>query len=147
MKFKLIIDENAEEEIVATVHAPSHLTDQIEKLVLSEENCDFIIAKSEDGGIIRLAPTDIECITVIDRKVYAIDTNGDMHRLKSRLNKLEMLLPPHFIYINKSTLANIRKIDRIKASFNGSLDAVFKSGYKDYISRRCFKNLKQRYGI
>ena len=33
MKYKLIIDKNAEEEIVAIVHAPSALTQQIENLV------------------------------------------------------------------------------------------------------------------
>ena len=33
MKYKLIIDKTAEESIVATVHAPSALTQQIEDLV------------------------------------------------------------------------------------------------------------------
>ena len=33
MKYKLIIDKNAEEEITAVVHAPSELTAQIENLV------------------------------------------------------------------------------------------------------------------
>ena len=33
MKYKLIIDKDAEEEIIAIVHAPSSLTQQIEDLV------------------------------------------------------------------------------------------------------------------
>ena len=33
MKYKLIIDKNAEEEIIAIVHTPSMLTQQIENLV------------------------------------------------------------------------------------------------------------------
>ena len=37
MKYKLIIDKNAEEEIIAIVHAPSKLTEQIENLVCSFE--------------------------------------------------------------------------------------------------------------
>ena len=33
MKYKIIIDKDAEEEIIAIVHAPSSLTQQIEDLV------------------------------------------------------------------------------------------------------------------
>ena len=32
MKYRLIIDSDAEEEVVATVHAPSELTERIEEL-------------------------------------------------------------------------------------------------------------------
>lgn len=35
MKYKLIIDKESEEEIIAIVQAPSVLTEQIENLVLS----------------------------------------------------------------------------------------------------------------
>ena len=34
MKYKLIIDRDAQEEIVATVNAPSSLTEEIEILIL-----------------------------------------------------------------------------------------------------------------
>ena len=33
MKYKLVIDKNADEEIIAIVHAPNELTRQIENLV------------------------------------------------------------------------------------------------------------------
>ena len=35
MKYKLIIDKDAEEELIAVVHEPSELTRQIENLILS----------------------------------------------------------------------------------------------------------------
>ena len=35
MKYKLMIDRDAEEEIIAIVHAPSSLTKEIENLVRS----------------------------------------------------------------------------------------------------------------
>ena len=44
MKYKLIIDKNAEEEIIAVVHAPSSLTQQIENLVCSYSGEDYIMA-------------------------------------------------------------------------------------------------------
>ena len=43
MKYKLIIDKDAEEEIIAIVHAPSSLTQEIEDLVHSFSGADFIV--------------------------------------------------------------------------------------------------------
>ena len=43
MKYKLIIDKDAEEEIIAIVHAPSSLTREIEDLVHSFSGADFIV--------------------------------------------------------------------------------------------------------
>ena len=43
MKYKLIIDKNIEEEIIAVVHAPSSLTQQIENLVCSFSGTDCIM--------------------------------------------------------------------------------------------------------
>ena len=48
MKYKLIIDKNAEEEIVAVVHAPSSLTQQIEDLVCEFSGTDFLMGYKED---------------------------------------------------------------------------------------------------
>ena len=75
MKYRLIIDKNAEEEIVLTVHAPSSLTEQIENLVRSYSGADGITAYGDDE-MRRLTFEEIECITVIDRRVMAIDANG-----------------------------------------------------------------------
>ena len=75
MKYKLIIDKDAEEEIVAIVHAPSSLTQQIENLVCSFSGLDSIVGYGEDE-LRKLPFSEIECITVLDRKVIAIDTRG-----------------------------------------------------------------------
>ena len=48
MKYKLIIDKNAEEEIIAVVHAPSSLTQQIENLVCSYSGEDYIMGYRDD---------------------------------------------------------------------------------------------------
>ena len=50
-----------------------------------------------------------------------------------------------FIRINKSALANEAHLERFTASFNGAVDAVFRSGYREYVSRRCFAEIKRRY--
>ena len=145
MKYKLIIDKDAEEEIIAIVHGPSVLTQQIENLVCSFSGADSIMGYREDE-IRKLAFSDIECITVLDRKVIAIDGNRNHYRIQDRLRDLESILPSYFIRINKSTLANEHRILRFDAVFSGGVDAIFQCGYREYVSRRCFAEIKRRYG-
>ena len=144
MKYKLIIDKNAEEEIIAIVHAPSSLTQQIEDLVFRYSGGGALMGYREDE-IRKLPFEELECITILDRKVIAIDTRGERYLLKDRLRDLETVLPSYFIRINKSTLANEHRIQRFDAAFSGGVDAVFRCGYREYVSRRCFVEIRRRY--
>ena len=144
MKYKLIIDKNAEEEIIAIVHAPSSLTQQIENLVCSFSGMDSLMGYRDDE-MRRLTFPEIECITILERKVIAIDGKGNHYRIQERLRDLEELLPSYFIRINKSTLANEHRILRFDAVFSGGVDAVFQCGYREYVSRRCFAEIRRRY--
>ena len=141
MKFRLIIDKEQDEEVVARVHDRSALIDEIEALV--SKYSDRIPGYAEDA-IKMLSVSEIECITVLDGKTYAIDSNNQQYRLKQRLYELEELLPASFIRINKSALANESALDRFTVTVAGSVDAVFKCGYKEYVSRRCFAQIKRR---
>ncbi|MBQ2699889.1 MAG: LytTR family transcriptional regulator [Clostridia bacterium] len=144
MKYRLMIDKTAEEEIIAIVHAPSPLTRQIENLVRSYAGRDGVMGFREDE-MRKLAFEEIECLTVIDRKVMAIDAQGSQYRVQERLRDLENVLPSYFIRINKSSLANEHRIQRFKAAFSGGVDAVFQCGYREYVSRRCFAEIRKRY--
>ena len=144
MKYRLIIDKNAEEEIIAVVRAPSALTQQIENLVCSLSGSDTLMGYREDE-MRRLSFSEIECITVLERKVIAIDRKGIHYRLQDSLRSLEEILPSYFIRINKSTLANEHCIARFDAAFSGGVDAVFQCGYREYVSRRCFAQIRRRY--
>ena len=144
MRYRLVIDKNAEEEIIAIVRAPSSLTQQIENLVCSFSGTDSLMGYRDDE-MRKLAFSEIECITVLDRKVIAIDSGGSHYRIQDRLRDLEAVLPSYFIRINKSTLANEHRIARFDAAFSGGVDAVFQCGYRDYVSRRCFADIRRRY--
>ena len=144
MKYQLIIDKHAEEEIVVTVHAPSSFTQEIENLVQSYSGSDSIMGYREDE-MRKLAFSEIECVTVIDRKVVAVEGEGKQYRLSERLRDLEAVLPTYFIRINKSSLANEHRILRFDALFGGGVDAVFRCGYREYVSRRCFAEIRRRY--
>ena len=144
MKYKLIIDKTAEEEITVIAHGPSSLTQQIEDLVSSHSGADSIMGYRDDE-MRKLSFAEIECITILNRKVVAIDSSGIRYSLRDRLRDLEELLPSYFIRINKSTLANEHRILRFDAAFSGGVDAIFQCGYREYVSRRCFSEIRRRY--
>ena len=144
MKYKLIIDKTAEEEIIAIVRSPSELTQKIENLVCSYSGADGLMGSREDE-LRKLSFSEIECITILERKVIAIDVRGKQYRLQDRLRDLEAILPSYFIRINKSALANEHRIARFDAAFSGGVDAVFRCGYREYVSRRCFAEIRRRY--
>lgn len=146
MNFRLVIDKTKDEEVVATVHAPSDLTQRLEALVLEHRGTDKLPAYREDE-VRLLAYSDIACITVQDGKTYAIDSQGVQYRLKQRLYELEGLLPHCFIRINKSALANETHLERFHTLYSGAVDAVFRCGYREYVSRRCFATIKRRYHL
>lgn len=144
MKFQMIINKDAEETVVATVHQPSSLTEQIEALVLSYASADRLTVYTEDEmRVLKFA--DIECITVLDGKTYAIDRGGKHYRVRQRLYELEPVLPSCFIRINKSSFANETRIKEFSTTFSGAVDAIFRCGYREYVSRRCFTQIKRRY--
>ena len=137
MKYKLIIDKDEEEEIISIVHSPSSLTQQIEDIVCNFSGVDSIMGYRDDE-MRKLMFSEIECITILDRKVIAVDTSGNQYRIPDRLRDLEEILPTNIIRINKSSLANEHRILRFNATYSGGVDAVFHCGYREYVSRRCF---------
>ena len=146
MVFKLLIDRNCQEEVVATVRARTPLIDEIERLVLQDSLTDQIPGYVEDEIIILSIP-EIECFVVEDEKTYAVCTGGKRYLVRKRLYELEKDLPVGFERISKSALANWKAIARFSVQLSGAVDAVFKSGYVECISRRCFAELKRRYGL
>ena len=142
MKFRLIIDKEKDEEVVATVHDRSALIDEIEALI--SKHTDRSPGYTEDD-IKMLSVSEIACVTVLDGKTYAIDSKNRRYRLKQRLYELEAQLPSSFIRINKSALANENQLDRFAVTYSGAVDAVFQCGYTEYVSRRCFAQIKRRF--
>ncbi len=144
MKFRLVIDKSLEEEVVVTLHSRTALADEIEALVTGHTRPDCVSAYLEDD--LKILPfEDIECVTVLNGKTYAIDRQNQHYRLRMRLYELEQILPASFIRINKSALANINRLDRFSTTYIGAVDAIFKCGYKEYVSRRCFAEIKRRF--
>ena len=67
-----------------------------------------------------------------------------MNIYKKPLYEVEKILPSSFIKINKSSVANISKIKKFISTYSGAVNVEFKSGYTDYVSRRCLPQVKRR---
>lgn len=140
---KITVNINDErEEIVIYAKERYPFIDELEERLSGER--DLFGTRGEES--VRLHPTDIEVFTVKDGRVCAITADGE-YTLRDRLYMLEERLGSEFIKINQSTLANVRKISRFKASVGGALCIVFSSGYSDYVSRRQLKAVKSALGV
>lgn len=146
MVFRVVIDKESDEEIVATVHQRTALIDEIEMLVAGNSRTDVLAVYREDE--IRLLDiSEAECIMVEDGRTWVVSDGGTRYLLKQRLYEVEGQLPPEFIRINKSSIANRKKIVRFTTNISGAVNVEFRSGFSDYVSRRCFADIKRRYGI
>ena len=146
MIFRLNLNPKCEEEIIANVHERTPLIDEIEKLVTKEGVNDQLTGYLEDEIKI-LKVDEVECFFVEDEKTYALYKKKKKYVIKKRLYELETILPTDFIKINKSAIANSKKISKFKVLLSGAVDAQFASGYTECISRRCFVDIRRRFGL
>lgn len=131
------------EEVVAYGKTKTDLIMLIEKLCSQDE---LALVGYKDNEFTSLNVSDIECFYTQNDKVYA-KTNEDTYLIKKRLYELDEMYQGIFTFINQGCLANLKKIHHFEASIGGSLLVVFKSGYKDYVSRRQIKIVKERIGV
>ena len=144
MKFNLIIDPSAKESVTVVAHKPSRLTDALKRLL--EESYDCIIGYRENESRV-LSAYEIECVFLEGGRTYASLIGGDVYHLKARLYELEEMLPDRFIRLNKSSIGALDAIEKFKSTITGAVDAVFRSGHVEYVSRRCFTQIKRRLGV
>lgn len=143
MKCSLFIDKNKEEEILIYAHEETSLVKDIISLATLS---DKTLTGTFNEEIKVLAPNEITCFISDNNKVYAL-IKDKRYVIKKRLYQIEEMMDESFIKINQSCLANRRRILKFQASIGGSLMVIFDNGYKDYVSRRELKNIKQRMGL
>ncbi len=144
MKYRLLIDPEQEEEIIVCVHQKNRLTERIEELLMSEE--PDLIGYGENE-VVRLDSKDISCFFVEHGNVYAVLCDGRRYRLKLRLYQLEERFPRQFLKINQSCLVNVEKIRSFDTTLGAALRVTLEGGYRDYVSRRQVKAVKERIGF
>ena len=143
MKFTVIIDESREEEVVVYAHKKSKFTEELEAFVQS--NTPELIGY---GGknIVKFSLAEVFAFAVEDGKVFAITAHEKLY-VQKRLYQIEEMADSRFVKINQSCIVSVGCIERFEATFGGSLMVILKNGYRDYVSRRQMKAVKERIGF
>ncbi|MBR4286378.1 MAG: LytTR family transcriptional regulator DNA-binding domain-containing protein [Clostridia bacterium] len=142
MNFKFFIDKSREEEVIVYAHEKNEIVKEIESIV-QQSNSDLFGYTETEAKKLNLF--DVNCFITENNKTYAL--TDEKLQIKKRLYEIEAMVDDGFIKINQSCIANIRQIEKVQSTFSGSLSVIFKNGYKDYISRRNLKSVKERLGV
>jgi len=140
MKCRIFIDKNREEEVQIFAHENNALVEKIRQLC---ENDGQVLFGKKDREIYRINIPDVVCFVSENNKVYAM-TDKDKFEVDKRIYELETECPDNFIKINQSCIANIDKISSFGTTISATLTVNFKNGYRDYVSRRRMKFVKER---
>ena len=49
-----------------------------------------------------------------------------------------------YVELGDHCIANETHLERFTAAFSGAVNAVFRGGFEEYVSRRCFTQIKRR---
>ena len=142
MKVETVIGKG-EEKVVIYLNERSSLIESIEKVV---ESYKKELTGYKDSEIYKLSYLDAEAYSVEDGRVYAYI--GEMKlSIKERLYIIEEIVGDVFVKINQSCIVNISRIKKFETSIGGSVRVVTEGGFKDYISRRQLRTVKERLGF
>lgn len=143
MKCTTVIDKDRDEEVLIYLKKPSTISRKVEELISAEAP---ELMGYGDKSIVRLDLFEVFCFTVEDGKVYAL-TKDDKLILRQRLYTLEEMCGEDFVKINQSCIVNTKSILKFDTSLGGSLMVTLKNGYRDYVSRRQLRTVKERLGF
>lgn len=144
MKVQIDIDEKNEETSV-TIHA-KEWNDELDSLVktIKNTNSERIVGTDGEQSVL-VHPEDIDYIFAEQRKVFAA-LDKQRVELKMKLYEVEELLyPKNFLRFSKSVIGNVERIQRFEIAFNGNLCVYFRSGNKEYVSRKYVAALKNQF--
>lgn len=142
MKFNLLIDPHKEEKVIAQLHQKTDFSADLKRFVLSHGVSNKIIAY-DDNDLVQISYDNIAFITIISEKIYLITTQNKKYLLKDRLYQVAEKLPDYFWKINKSSIANRHEIERFNVISGTGVNVVMKNGMTDYVSRRCFSQIRK----
>ena len=141
MKVNLFLSKEVEEPY-ADIHT-DQLTDNISKAISileSEESSDMLAVK-KGSDIALLEFSDIYMFRVEDKQVNVYTENAN-YLVKKPLYQVEEELDQSFIRISKTTIVNLKKIQRVAPSLKGMMFIELKNGLKDNISRKYLPDFK-----
>ena len=127
MKVNLFVSRDIEEPY-ADIHT-NELTDNITKAIS--------ILESDDSSEMLAVKKGSE-----DKQVK-VHTENKEYQIKKALYQVEENLTSDFVRISKTTIVNLKKVERVAPSLKGMMFIQLKNGLKDNISRKYLPDFKQ----
>ena len=141
MKVNLFVSRDIEEPY-ADIHT-NELSDNVAKAVSileSDESSDMVAVK-KGSDIALLQMDEIFMFRVEDKQVKVYTESGE-YLIKKPLYQVEENLSTDFVRISKTTIVNLKKIERVAPSLKGMMFIQLKNGLKDNISRKYLPDFK-----
>ena len=142
MKVNLFVSRDIEEPH-ADIHT-NELTDNVSKAIsiLESDDSNEMLAVKRGSDIALLEFADVFMFRVEDRQVK-VYTENDEYLIKKPLYQVEKTLGSDFVRISKTTIVNLKKIERVAPSLKGMMFIQLKNGLKDNISRKYLPDFKR----
>ena len=146
MKVNLFISKD-----IKKAHTDIHtdkLTENISKAIsiLEDEDINEMITVKKDSDLIFLELNNIFMFRVENKKVRVYSENKE-YLIKKPLYQVEESLNSDFVRISKTTIINLKKIERVAPSLKGLMFIELKNGLKDNISRKYLPEFKNALDI
>ncbi|WP_405303897.1 LytTR family DNA-binding domain-containing protein [Methanobrevibacter sp.] len=142
MKVNLFVSRDIDEPH-ADIHT-NELTDNVTKAISileSEESNDMLAVKK--GSDITLLELQDVFMFRVENKQVKVYTQGNEYLIKKPLYQIEEGLNQSFVRISKTTIVNLKKIERVAPSLKGMMFIELKNGLKDNISRKYLPGFKE----
>lgn len=142
MKVNLFVSRDIDEPR-ADIHT-NELTDNVAKAIsiLESDESSGMVAVKKGSDIALLEMDEIFMFRVEEKQVKVYDENSE-YLIKKPLYQVEETLSSDFVRISKSTIVNLRKIERVAPSLKGMMFIELRNGLKDNISRKYLPEFKQ----
>ena len=141
MKVNLFVSRDIEEPY-ADIHT-NELTDNVAKamsILESDESSDMVAVKK--GSDIALLQLDEIYMFRVEDKQVKVYTESSEYLIKKPLYQVEESLSTDFVRISKTSIVNLKKIERVAPSLKGMMFIQLKNGLKDNISRKYLPDFK-----
>ena len=142
MKVNLFVSRDIEEP-----HSDintNELTDNISKAmsILESDDSNDLLAVKKGSDIALLEFGDVYMFRVENKQVKVYTENNE-YLIKKPLYQVDETLGSDFVRISKTTIVNLKKIQRVAPSLKGMMFIELKNGLKDNISRKYLPDFKQ----
>ena len=144
LRIEFVGDDAECEEVVIRCRELTPLISELQKLI-AEKTADLPdVAFYRDGVEYFFPISDVLFFETDSDTVYA-HTVSEAYKTEFKLYELQKILPPRFIRVSKSTIANVRHILSINKNLTSSSLVQFHKSHKQvYVSRMYYKDLKHR---